>query len=232
MPAPFEENGQQVMHKMYYIKVVRRKGQKIADWSRAQKNGNNQVISKLKSMDAFSLWKSERELEGKQSVYLNRLALSDGPRLSDLANNRKIWDNVRDYFPHPYTTAHAYDFIQALSSSETLQYTYAIRQKGEHLCGVIGLHTQSDIYRKSAELGYWVGEPYWNQGIASQAVQQMLDFGFHGLGLVRIFASVFSFNLASARVLEKNGFLLEGIARSAAFKNDCLVDECRYACVK
>jgi RimJ/RimL family protein N-acetyltransferase len=153
--------------------------------------------------------------------------MSDKARLAELANNRKIWNNVRDAFPHPYAVSDAEYFIGTTFKDEP-QRIFAIEYEGQ-LCGMTGLHQQEDVYRLSAELGYWIGEPYWGKGIATQAVELMTQYGFRKLDLVRIYAGVFSYNAGSMRVLEKNGFTLEGILKKAVYKNGQMWDEHRYA---
>ena len=83
----------------------------------------------------------------------------------------------------------------------------------------MGLIFQKDIYWKSAEIGYWIGQPFWGQGIAAKAVWLLVDHAFDELAMVRLYAGVFEYNIGSMRVLEKNGFLKEGISKKAVFKN-------------
>lgn len=151
---------------------------------------------------------------------------SDAKVLAELCNNRKIWNNLRDYIPSPYTEADAHAFIQHCRQ-ESPQYTFAIEYNGRFV-GSIGLVRQTDVYRMSAEIGYWIGEPYWRQGIATRAVRLITGYGFDTLGLVRIFAGVFGFNAGSQRVLEKAGYKLECVFEKAIIKNDTLCDEYRY----
>ena len=164
------------------------------------------------------------------SINLSPLHYADKERLVRLANNKKIWMNVRDMFPHPYSVSDAERFIESTTQQDP-QTTFAIRYNLK-FAGVIGLVLQGDVYRFSAELGYWIGEPFWNKGIATQAVKLMIQYAFEELKLLKVFAGVFEGNEASKRVLEKCGFELEGIARKAVFKNDALMDEYRYGIVK
>lgn len=159
-------------------------------------------------------------------VTLRKLKLSDKSQLAELANNKKIWDNVRDYFPHPYSEKNAEEFIQLRSKNDT-EEIFAIESNGE-LCGMVGLIPQKDVYRKSAEIGYWIGEPYWGQGIATRAVGLILSYGFEDQKLIRLYAGVFEYNVASMKVLEKNGFRKEGISKKAIYKNGKIWDEHRY----
>jgi RimJ/RimL family protein N-acetyltransferase len=162
-------------------------------------------------------------------IKIRPLTVEDMKSLVALANNKNISDNLRDGFPHPYTKEDARKFI--LKNMEADPVTiFAIDYKGNH-AGNIGLHLQSDVYRKSAELGYFVGEPFWNKGIATAAISLIVDYGFEKLGLKRIFASAYDYNIVSQRVLEKAGFSFEGIGRKAVFKLGKFLDEYRYAII-
>jgi len=160
-------------------------------------------------------------------ITLRSFNQEDQSRLAELCNNQKIWSNVRDFFPSPYTAQNAAEFI-ALCSQEIPQTTFAIEFKGE-LAGCIGLTKQVDVYRLTAELGYWIGEPYWGLGIATKAVELVTAYGFEKLGLVRLYSGVFDFNKASQRVLEKAGYKLECIAEKSIIKNGLICNEYRYA---
>ena len=166
----------------------------------------------------------------EDKVALRRLIPSDKFRLAELANNKKIWDNVRDYFPHPYTEEEAERFIEFTKQEDPVQ-TSGILWGGD-LVGVVGLVKRSDVYRKTAEIGYWIGEPYWNRGIAPKAVSLIVDYGFNELDLLRIDAGVFEFNKASQRVLEKCGFEFEGVFKKSIIKNGQIWDEYRYGIIK
>ena len=165
----------------------------------------------------------------KESVKLRQLTLTDSSKLAELANNKKIFDLVRDLFPHPYTIMDAEEFI-ACAAKEDPPVTFAIIYRGR-LAGVIGLVIQQDVYRKSAELGYWIGEPFWNKGVATLAVDKIIHYAFDELDLVRIFSGVFENNPASGRVLEKNGFRFEGNSKKAVIKNNLLMDEHRFGLI-
>jgi len=90
----------------------------------------------------------------------------------------------------------------------------------------------SDVYRRSAELGYWLGEPFWGRGIMTAAVETMCREGFAAWDIVRIHAEAFARNAASRRVLEKAGFALEGTLRRSVYKNGEMLDSCIYALVR
>lgn len=159
-------------------------------------------------------------------VKLRTLEPSDKTQMAQLANNKKVWDNVRDAFGHPYTEKNAEEFIEHQAKSDT-EKVFAIECNGE-LCGLVGLILQKDVYRNSAEIGYWIGEPFWGQGIATQAVGLLARHAFEKLSLVRLYAGVFEFNVGSMRVLEKNGFQKEGVSKKAVFKNGEFWNEHRY----
>jgi [ribosomal protein S5]-alanine N-acetyltransferase len=163
----------------------------------------------------------------KPALQLRQLKASDQKALAAAANNKKIWDNVRDAMPHPYSENDAMAFIKFVKS-ENPNNILAIVYENE-FAGMIGLHPQKDVYRLSAELGYWIAEPFWGKGIATAAVQMMLQHGFETLKLNRIYAGIFEHNLASMRVLEKCGFEKEGISRQAIVKNNMVLDEHRFA---
>ena len=165
----------------------------------------------------------------KLNIQLRALRDSDADDIARLANNKKVWDNVRDKMPYPYARKDA-EFFIGLTKKEDPQVTFGII-RGDDFCGVIGLILQSDVYRKSAELGYWIGEPYWGMGIATETVRMILEYGFKKLDFERIFASTFEYNFGSMRVLEKNGFVKEGIAKKEAVKNGVIIDVHRYAIV-
>ncbi len=165
-----------------------------------------------------------------QDILLRKLSLNDQATLARLANNKKIWSNLRDMMPHPYSEQDALNYINMVQSNDK-NAIFAIDYKGEH-CGMIGLHPKDDVYKKSAEIGYWIGEPFWGNGIATKAIQLITQYGFEEMKLVRIFAGVFGFNKASMHVLEKNGFIKEGILRKAVFKNNQIWDEHHYGLVK
>ena len=127
-------------------------------------------------------------LLSKEELTLRPFRSEEMDRLALLCNNKKIWDNVRDVLPHPYTIKDASEFI-CLCRLETPQTTFAIEYCGE-LSGCIGLVPQADVYRLGAELGYWIGEPYWGKGIATKAVELISAYGFQQLGLERIYSGI------------------------------------------
>jgi RimJ/RimL family protein N-acetyltransferase len=153
--------------------------------------------------------------------------VGDEPALARHADNRKIWLNVRDRFPHPYTLADAEAWIARVTTT-TPETQFAIEVAGEAVGGV-GLFLQADVERYSAEIGYWLGEAFWGRGLATAAVCRFTDHAFEAC---RIYANVFEWNPGSCRVLEKAGYLLEGRLRSAAVKDGFVLDGFLYAAVR
>ena len=153
----------------------------------------------------------------------------DEHALAKYANNRKIWLNLRDLFPHPYTPDDAKWWIG--HAGEKPGTNFAIIN-GNEAIGGIGLVLQDDIYRRSAEIGYWLGEPFWGRGIATGALGALAKHAFAAFDLVRIYATVFEWNPASRRVLKKNGFQLEGILRKSITKDGRTIDSFFYSLLR
>ncbi len=146
------------------------------------------------------------------------------------ANNPQIASNMRDRFPHPYTIEKGKEWIEFVNTSDsTHNFAISINDKA---VGGIGLVVGEDIERISAETGYWLGEEYWGQGIVSSALKGLLDYGFNNLKLERIYATPFDHNVASRKVLEKNGFILEGIMRRSVMKYGKIYNKALYAIIR
>jgi [ribosomal protein S5]-alanine N-acetyltransferase len=154
----------------------------------------------------------------------------DEESLARHANNPKIFRNVRDRFPHPYTLEDARWWIEHNGSADPLT-SFAIVVDGE-AAGGIGFFLQEDILRRSVEIGYWLGEPFWGRGIVTDAVRAMSEHIFANFDVCRIFACVFEWNPGSMRVLEKAGFVFEGRMRKAVTKLGQTIDDFVYALVR
>lgn len=165
-----------------------------------------------------------------QSGVIRPWSLEDAVAVQRYADNRKIWLNLRDLFPHPYTLENAHAFLGFITN-ETPVTTFAIAAPAGAI-GCIGLQLGRDVHRKSAELGYWLGEPFWGRGIMSEAVAEFTRWAFLNFDLERIHAEPFASNVASVRVLEKAGFVREGRLRASVFKDGRLQDSFVYARVK
>lgn len=161
------------------------------------------------------------------NIQLRPLRLTDANRLAELANNEKISRNLRDGFPNPYTLADAENFLKKFSNQDPVTF-FGIEYLGEYV-GNISLAPGNDIYRKSAEIGYFIGESYWNKGIVTTAVNLITEYGFKHLGIIRIHTGIFEYNTASMRVLEKCGFTNDGVFSKSVFKQGKLWDEVRYS---
>jgi ribosomal-protein-alanine N-acetyltransferase len=154
----------------------------------------------------------------------------DAPSLARHADSRKIWLNVRDHFPHPYTVPDAELWIERVLGGIP-ETQFAIEVDGE-ASGGIGVFLQEDVARRSAEIGYWLGEAHWGRGIMSHAVRQFTDYAFGAYDLIRMYALVFEWNPASCRVLEKAGYVCEGRLRRAVVKDGHVLDQFVYAMVR
>lgn len=160
-------------------------------------------------------------------VTLRPWSISDLEQLVEYANNPKISSNLTNVFPYPYLEEHGRRFIEFATKDDPI-HIFAIDLNGKAIGG-IGVHPQSDIFCYNAELGYWIAEPYWGQGIATFAIQQIVEFAFNTFDINRLFARPFGSNLASQKVLEKTGFILEGRFEKTFFKNGQFEDELIYA---
>ncbi len=158
------------------------------------------------------------------------LTAEDAPSLARHANNRAIWLNLRDAFPHPYSLSDAEQFIAAAGSQDP-QTVFAIDVDGAAV-GAIGFRVGSDVERVSAEIGYWLGQAYWNRGIMTQVLRAVVLYAIHTFALTRVHARPFEWNTASARVLEKAGFVLEGRMRKSAIKDGKVTDQLLYGFVQ
>jgi ribosomal-protein-alanine N-acetyltransferase len=155
--------------------------------------------------------------------------MEDAPSIAKYANNRKIWINLRDAFPYPYSLQDAESFISRVIEASPIT-VFAIATQSEAI-GSIGLMVGKDVHRYTAEMGYWLAEPFWGKGIMTQAVKSMTSYAIRNLKLHRIFAEPYSTNPASVRVLEKAGFICEGILRSNVFKDGNVLDQFLYSYV-
>ena len=158
--------------------------------------------------------------------------LEDAADLAEALNNKNIQNNLRDGLPYPYTESDAIDFIQAmLNSDKDATYAFAIVFDGK-VVGSIGVFRQNNIHRLTAEMGYYIAEPFWGKGLGTDAIKQVSQYIFKNTDIIRIFAEPFAYNTASCRILEKSGFVFEGTLRSNAIKNGQIIDMKLYSLVK
>lgn len=156
--------------------------------------------------------------------------LDDAPSIARYANNRNVWINLRDAFPHPYTIKDAINFITMVKSQkpETI-FTIVVDSNAS---GAIGFRIGKDVERISAEIGYWIAEPLWGRGIMTEVLDAVTQYAIEHFKLERVFALPYAWNSASFRVLEKCGYQLEGRMRKSAIKDGKITDQLLYAYVK
>jgi ribosomal-protein-alanine N-acetyltransferase len=161
---------------------------------------------------------------------LRKWNLSDVESFFQYVNNPKIFLNMTDSFPH--TMAEVKKVIEVFSNpNEKSQCCRAIDSNGEAV-GCVAIFLKDDVYCKSAEIAYWLGEPFWGKGIMSRAVQQLCETAFEQYHLARISAEPFAYNIGSRKVLEHAGFILEGIKKKSVYKNGEFFNSCMYALIK
>ena len=165
-------------------------------------------------------------------VELREWRVEDAEALSTLLNNKKIMDNLRDGLPYPYTKDDALFYINlCLNGDKDKQFCFAIVYDGK-VVGSMGVFRQDNIHNRTAEMGYYIDEEHWGKGIGTQAVELAVEHVFSNSDIVRIYAEPFAENIGSCRILEKNGFILEGILHKNAYKNGQMRDMKLYAKIK
>lgn len=166
------------------------------------------------------------------NVKIREWKVEDAQYLAVALNNKKVQDNLRDGLPFPYTVDDAEMFISSMLRAEKdSQYAWAITVDNKAI-GSIGVFRKDNIHRYTAEMGYYVAEPYWGKGIGTIAVKDVCSYIFKNTDILRIFAEPFANNDASCRILEKAGFVFEGTLRKNAVKNGKTLDMKMYALVK
>jgi RimJ/RimL family protein N-acetyltransferase len=144
------------------------------------------------------------------------------------ANNRRIWLNLTDRFPHPYTRTDAEAWIARCAAQAGQATHLAIDVDGVSVGGV-GFDRGRDVYRLTADIGYWLAEPFWGRGLATVALRAATTHAFARFDLERLQAAVFEWNPASVRVLEKAGYGFEGRLRRSITKDGRVGDTLLYA---
>lgn len=162
---------------------------------------------------------------------LRKWKISDAKDVQKYANNKKIADNLRNAFPYPYTLQDAEYFINSVIQKDEKSQCCRAIVKNDEVVGSIGLFLKDDVYCKSAEIGYWLAEPFWGRGIMSSAIKQLTDFAFKQYDIVRIYAEPYEYNTGSRKALEKAGFILEGIKKKSIYKNGNFFNSCIYALI-
>lgn len=163
---------------------------------------------------------------------IRKWKIEDAANLAEMLNNKNILNNLRDGLPYPYTKSDAEEYITSmLSSDKTKTFAFAITAD-DKVIGSIGVFRCENIHFRTAEIGYYIGEPYWGNGLATSAVTQICNYIFNNTDIIRIFAEPFDYNLASCHVLEKAGFQFEGLLKNNAVKNGKVLDMRMYALTK
>jgi RimJ/RimL family protein N-acetyltransferase len=161
---------------------------------------------------------------------LRPLGPSDAPAIAHHANDAGVVHNLFDGFPHPYTAAHA----EAWCGHEHREYghTFGIEVDGE-VIGCLGINPQQGILACNAMLGYWIGRAHWGRGIVADGVRVATAWAWAELPtLSRLFAPIFARNLASQRVAEKAGYVLEARLPQSMLKAGVVLDIVQYACYR
>ncbi len=154
----------------------------------------------------------------------------DVDSIAKFANDFAVSKFMRDSFPYPYTKENAVQWIDFVKKNYSKLF-FAIADENE-LIGSISAVPQVDVHRFSAEIGFWVGQIHWNRGITSKALPVFCEYLFSKFSFNRLVANVFEGNEASKKVLEKNGFILEGTHRKSVFKENKFVDHYTYGLLK
>lgn len=161
-------------------------------------------------------------------VRLRPVEPADAPALARHANDRAIWLNLRDRFPHPYTLADAEWYVHFVNTEDATNMHLGIEVDGE-VAGSISVLFKDDISRREAEIGYWLGRAYWGRGIVTAAVRALSEYALTCFDLCRLYATVFAHNPASTRVLEKAGYTFEARLRQSITKDGQTIDGLLYA---
>jgi [ribosomal protein S5]-alanine N-acetyltransferase len=164
---------------------------------------------------------------GMPTCVLRSWLQGDKEQLVSQANNRKVWRNLTDAFPHPYTLADAESWL-SLASEDGQSLHLAIVVDGR-VAGGIGAIAGQGVSQATADFGYWLGEDYWGRGVATAAAAAFVEHLMASGRFARLQAPVFAWNPASMRVLEKVGFTREGILRKSVSKDGALIDSVMYA---
>lgn len=166
----------------------------------------------------------------KEKYTLRTWEKSDASSLAEQISNKQIWDNCRDSLPYPYYPEDAEFILKVFTEKEGI-HDFCIEVDGK-AAGSIGFAPETDVQRFNAEVGYWIGKKYWNQGIVTDALQEAIRYYFTHNPIVRVFAFVFDYNQPSMRVLEKVGFNKVGVMHQAIYKNEAFHNAHYYELLK
>jgi RimJ/RimL family protein N-acetyltransferase len=154
---------------------------------------------------------------------LRSFRMSDKEALVKYGNNKNISDNLRDRFPYPYTIEGAELFINSVLSDNEPVKNFII-EINEEAVGAISFWPGEDVYRLTAEIGYWLGEPFWGRGIMTEAISKVVDHIFTNFNIKKLFAMPFATSIGSMKALEKAGFQKEATISKGVIKNGRILD--------
>lgn len=167
---------------------------------------------------------AERPTVRTKRLILRPFAADDAPEVARLAADRAISDNTL-MIPYPYELHHAQEWLathqEAFDTGRAVIFAITLEEGGT-LVGAVGLHLEPEHAR--AELGYWVGAPFWSRGFAGEAAAAAVQWGFESTSVNRVYAHVYARNPASVRVLLKAGFRYEGLLREHYRKGERFED--------
>jgi ribosomal-protein-alanine N-acetyltransferase len=166
-----------------------------------------------------------------EGVTLRPWNIKDAKRLTEIANNKNLADNLRDGFPYPYSLTDALDWLNSTIPVNDPPRFFAILTNNK-IVGSIGIISKTDIYRKNAEIGYFLDEEYWGKGLITKALKAATAYAFSAFDIVRVYAETFADNPGSRKVLEKAGFKCEAILKNSIVKNSKIKDSCIYSVLK
>ncbi|MDQ1771853.1 GNAT family N-acetyltransferase [Labilibaculum sp. A4] len=166
----------------------------------------------------------------KGCILLRKWKFGDEEDLVKSASDLDVSRFLKNSFPYPYTHKDAHRWIHFVNHVAK-GYFMAIEVNKE-VVGCIGVEQQEDVFCKSAELGYWIGQKYWNRGIMTHVVKETVDHAFLHMNIVRLYANVFEGNIGSVKVLEKAGFVQEAVLKNAVYKNGNYLDQLIFAIIR
>ena len=166
-----------------------------------------------------------------EGIHLRPWLFADAEHLARIADSKLIADNLRDGFPSPYSLDDALNWLgMVIPQNDTTRFFAIVYNK--QLAGSIGIVSKSDIYRKNAEIGYYIGDEFRGKGIATRAIRAVTSYAFSTFDIIRVYAEPFYDNQASRRALEKAGFIHEATLKMNVIKNGVFKDSCIYSVLK
>jgi len=177
---------------------------------------------------------ADAELRVRDGFCLSPIRSPDKPALLEYLNTRDIYETTLN-IPFPYLEGHADLWLKRRAEQSqriSKEVCFAILNSTGKLIGAVSADSFEPGATHQAEIGYWLARPFWGHGIMTDAVRAYVDYAFRELGVVRLMAHTLVFNRASQRVLEKNGFQLEGRFRKHLMKEGKLIDAHFYGLLK